>query len=79
MFIALVVFKLYIFKVSHARKKGDFGLLLGGFSWIANLNQIGFVQNFYQSPCAMQSIIYVTDFNLLLKILGNGPKKSGFF
>ena len=47
-FLAFVVLKLYISKVSRTSKKGHFGLLLGGFWDITRPNHVGFVPNFYQ-------------------------------
>ena len=77
-FIEFVVVKLYIFKVSHTSKKGDFGLLLGGFSCITTPNQVRFPQNLHRWSSARQSITYGTGFDLLLKIRVTGPKKPIF-
>ena len=78
-FIAFVVLKLYILKVSGTRKKGDLWLLLGGFWYITTPNQVQFAGNFHQRCSAWQSITYVTVFDIFLKIPRNGAKKPIFW
>ena len=73
-FIAFAVLKLYIFKICCTSKKGHFGLLLGGFWDITRPNRVGFVPNFHQRCSAMQSITYMTVFDIILEIPKMEPK-----
>ena len=77
-FIAFVVLKLFIFKVSCTTKKRNLWLLLGGFWAITTSNQVRLTQNFHQWCSRTQSMTYITGFHLLMKTPSNWAKNPFF-